>query len=162
MRSARFLILTILTAYVCPTLGTNHYLDDYGCEATIINGTSYYTSWSPGSITTGEGSCYSSDVDVDVGGILAGIVVAVGLLYVWGETTSSDPSEAGFVNLYSSNEKIGFTLNKLPKNVSLGISTWNPIGSSEKFFQGDQANTPYDGFAEQQQNEMELFLRYNF
>jgi hypothetical protein len=50
------------------------YGDDYGCENTTIGGTSYYTSWTPTSITTAEGSCSYEDVPVDIAGIFAGVI----------------------------------------------------------------------------------------
>lgn len=96
------------------------YSDDYGCEDTLIGGTWYYTSWSPGSVTTGEGMCTSEDVDVDVAGIIAGTIILMGA--VWLVTPSSEEkTNNDFINPYSSNSKIGISFGVLPKNYHLRL-----------------------------------------
>jgi hypothetical protein len=91
------------------------YSDDYGCEDSIILGTSYYTSWSPGSVTTGEGYCTSEDVDVDIAGVIAGTFVLMGA--IWLVTPSYEENiYSNFINPYLSNSKIGVTFGVLPEN----------------------------------------------
>ena len=102
------------------------YGDDYGCENTSILGTSYYTSWTPSSITTAEGSCSYEDVPVDIAGVIAGTAVLFGVIWLFVPDSSED-EENSILKLYSSKSKIGVSFHALPKKYYLRTVIDNPF-----------------------------------
>jgi hypothetical protein len=118
------------------------YGDDYGCENTTIGGTSYYTSWTPTSITTAEGSCSYEDVPVDIAGIFAGVAVLMGAIWLIAPD-SSDNEENKILKLYTSESKLGISFHALPKKYYLRAVINNPFMDDPFLLQGrDQIFEP--------------------
>ena len=102
------------------------YGDDYGSENSTILGTSYYTSWTPSSITTAEGSCSYEDIPVDIAGVIAGTAVLFGVIWLFVPDSSED-EENPILKLYSSKSKIGVSFHALPKKYYLRTVINNPF-----------------------------------
>jgi hypothetical protein len=102
------------------------YGDDYGCENSTILGTSYYTSWTPTSITTAEGSCSSEDVDVDLAGIVAGTLLLMGAIWFIAPDASAD-EESKILKLYKSESRFGIAFQALPEKYYLRAVINNPL-----------------------------------
>ena len=120
------------------------YGDDYGCENSTILGTSYYTSWTPTSITTAEGSCSSEDVYVDLAGIVAGTLLLMGAIWFIAPDASAD-EESKILKLYKSESRFGIAFQALPEkyylraglnsNKRLNFNKYTgPVGEPNKSF----------------------------
>lgn len=120
--SSPFLAITLLFSNIVIAA----YGDDYGCENTSILGTSYYTSWTPSSITTAEGSCSYEDIPVDIAGVIAGTAVLFGVIWLFVPDSSED-EESPILKLYSSKSKIGVSFHALPKKYYLRTVINNPF-----------------------------------
>lgn len=108
--------------------------DDYGCENSTILGTSYYTSWTPTSITTAEGSCSYDDVPVDIGGIIAGTLVLIGVIWlIMPEAYESD--EDTLLETYTSQSKLGVSFSALSKKYYLRAVIKNPLQDNNSLSQ---------------------------
>ena len=118
------LLLSCILIFSTSLMGA--YGDDYGCENTSILGTSYYTSWTPSSITTAEGSCSYEDVPVDIAGVIAGTAVLMGVIWLFVPDSSQD-EENPILKLYSSKSKIGVSFHALPKKYYLRTVINNPF-----------------------------------
>ena len=75
-------------------------------------GTSYYRSWSPGSTTIDEGYCTYEEVPVDVGGVIAGTLALVGIIWL---ITPDNSTNKDVFSPYESFDRIGFSIEGLPK-----------------------------------------------
>jgi len=102
------------------------YSDDYGCESTTIGGTSYYTSWTPTSITTAEGYCSSEDADVDVAGVVAGTLLLMGAVWLIAPDASED-EESLMLKPYKSESSFGIAFQALPEKYYLRAVINNPL-----------------------------------
>ena len=110
------------------------YGDDYGCENSTILGTSYYTSWTPTSITTGEGYCSSEDVPVDVGGIIVGTLVLIGIIWLF-VPDGYESNEDTIFKLYTSQSELGASFLAIPKKYYLRAVINNPLKNDQFFLQ---------------------------
>ncbi len=122
----RYSALFLSLIFSFPTSLMGAYSDDYGCENSTILGTSYYTSWTPTSITTAEGYCNYEEVPVDVGGIIAGTLVLIGI--IWFITPYAYESDEDTIfKPYTSQSELGISFLALPKKYYLRAVIKNPL-----------------------------------